>query len=93
MEYFGYAYFVERPRRIEDLMVLHLIERRSIMRISSPTCWPTVSLSRITAAAVKRAKSGTVCSSAAEVSPMASLSCRRKAALSAVRRLLSSNML
>ena len=33
MDYFGYAYFVERPRRIEDLMVPHLIEKERPYRI------------------------------------------------------------
>ena len=33
MDYFGYAYFVERPRRIEDLMVPHLIEQERPYRI------------------------------------------------------------
>ena len=33
MDYYGYAYFVERPRRIEDLMVPHLIEKERPYRI------------------------------------------------------------
>ena len=33
MDYFGYAYFVERPRRIEDLMVPHLVEKERPYRI------------------------------------------------------------
>ena len=40
MDYFGYACFVERPRRIEDLMVPHLIEQerpyRIVMEIQLP---------------------------------------------------------
>ncbi len=33
MELHGYAYFVERPRRIEDLMVPHLVEKERPYRI------------------------------------------------------------
>ena len=33
MNYYGYAYFVERPRRIEDLMVPHPIEKEHPFRI------------------------------------------------------------
>ena len=33
MELHGYAYFVERPRRIEDLMVPHLVEKEQPYRI------------------------------------------------------------
>ena len=41
MDMYGYAYFVERPRGIEDLMAPHLIERerpyRSVTEIQLPT--------------------------------------------------------
>lgn len=33
MELHGYAFFVERPRRIEDLMIPHLIEKERPYRI------------------------------------------------------------
>ena len=33
MDYYGYAYFVERPRRIEELMTPHPIEKERPYRI------------------------------------------------------------
>ena len=33
MDYTGFAYFVERPRRLEDLMVPHLVEKEQPYRI------------------------------------------------------------
>ena len=40
MDYFGYAFFVERPRRIEDLMVPHPLEKerpyRTVTEIQLP---------------------------------------------------------
>jgi hypothetical protein len=42
MDYFGYAYFVERPRRIEDLMVPRLIELERPYRIVTEIQLPTI---------------------------------------------------
>ena len=42
MDYFGYAYFVERPRRIEDLMVPHLIELERPYRIVTEIQLPAI---------------------------------------------------
>ena len=42
MDYFGYAYFVERPRRIEDLMVPHPIEKERPFRIVTEIQLPTI---------------------------------------------------
>lgn len=42
MEYFGYAYFVERPRRIEDLMVPHLVEKERPYRIVTEVQLPAI---------------------------------------------------
>ena len=42
MDYFGYAYFVERPRRIEDLMVPHLIEQERPYRIVTEVQLPAI---------------------------------------------------
>jgi len=42
MDYFGYAYFVERPRRIEDLMVPHLIEQERPYRIVTEIQLPAI---------------------------------------------------
>ena len=97
MDYFGYAYFVERPRRIEDLTVPHLVEKERPYRIVTEIQLPaidyeTVSSFRTRAAAVKRARSGTACSSAAEANPMASWSCRKATATSAGQRLKSYNL-
>lgn len=38
MEFHGYAYFVERPRRIDDLMVPHPIEKERPYRIVASVC-------------------------------------------------------
>ena len=42
MDYFGYAYFVERPRRIDDLMVPHLIEKERPYRIVTEVQLPAI---------------------------------------------------
>ena len=42
MDYFGYAYFVERPRRIDDLMVPHLIEKERPYRIVTEIQLPAI---------------------------------------------------
>ena len=42
MDYFGYAYFVERPRRIEDLMVPHPIEKERPFRIVTEIQLPAI---------------------------------------------------
>ena len=42
MDYFGYAYFVERPRRIEDLMVPHPIEKERPFRIVTGIQLPAI---------------------------------------------------
>ena len=42
MEYFGYAYFVERPRRIEDLMVPHPLEKERLYRIVTEIRLPAI---------------------------------------------------
>ena len=42
MDYFGCAYFVERPRRIEDLMVPHLIELERPYRIVTEIQLPAI---------------------------------------------------
>lgn len=42
MDYFGYAYFVERPRRIEDLMVPHPIEKERPYRIVTEIHLPAI---------------------------------------------------
>ena len=42
MDYFGYAYFVERPRRIEDLMVPHPIEKERPFRIVAEIQLPAI---------------------------------------------------
>ena len=42
MDYYGYAYFVERPRRIEDLMVPHLIEEEHPYRIVTEIQLPAI---------------------------------------------------
>ena len=35
MEYIGYAYFVERPRRLEDLIVPHPVEAERPYRVAA----------------------------------------------------------
>ena len=42
MEYLGYAYFVEHPRRIEDLMVPHPIEKERPYRIVTEVQLPAI---------------------------------------------------
>ena len=42
MDYFGYAYFVERPRRIEDLRVPHPIEKERPNRIVTEVQLPAI---------------------------------------------------
>ena len=42
MEYTGYAYFVERPRRIEDLTVPHLVEKERPFRIVTEVQLPAI---------------------------------------------------
>jgi hypothetical protein len=42
MDYFGYAFFVERPRRIEDLMVPHLVEKERPFRIVTEVQLPAI---------------------------------------------------
>ena len=42
MEYLGYAYFVEHPRRIEDLMVPHPIEKERPYRIITEVQLPAI---------------------------------------------------
>ena len=42
MDYFGYAFFVERPRRIEDLMVPHLVEKERPYRIVTEVQLPAI---------------------------------------------------
>ena len=42
MDYFGYAYFVERPRRIENLMVPHLVEKERPYRIITEIQLPAI---------------------------------------------------
>ena len=42
MDYFGYAYFVEHPRRIEDLMVPHPIEKERPSRIVTEIQLPAI---------------------------------------------------
>lgn len=42
MDYFGYAYFVERPRRIEDLMAPHPIEKERPFRIVTEVQLPAI---------------------------------------------------
>ena len=42
MDYFGYAYFVERPRRIDDLMVPHLNEQERLYRIVTEIQLPAI---------------------------------------------------
>ena len=42
MDYFGYAYFAERPRRIEDLMVPHPIEKEHPFRIVTEIQLPAI---------------------------------------------------
>ena len=42
MDYTGYAYFVERPRRIDDLMVPHPIEKERPYRIVTEVQLPSI---------------------------------------------------
>ena len=42
MDMHGYVYFVERPRRIEDLMVPHLIEQERPYRIVTEIQLPAI---------------------------------------------------
>jgi hypothetical protein len=42
MDYYGYAYFVERPRRIEDLIVPHPIEEERPYRIVTEIQLPAI---------------------------------------------------
>ena len=42
MDYYGYAYFVERPRRIEDLTVPHLVEKERPFRIVTEVQLPAI---------------------------------------------------
>ena len=42
MEYSGYAYFVERPRRLEDLTVPHLVEKERPYRIVAEVRLPAI---------------------------------------------------
>ena len=42
MDYFGYAYFVERPRRVEDLTLPHLIEQERPYRIVTEIQLPAI---------------------------------------------------
>ena len=42
MDYFGYAFFVERPRRIEDLMVPHPLEKERLYRIVTEIRLPAI---------------------------------------------------
>lgn len=42
MNYTGYAYFVERPRRIEDLMTPHPIEKEQPYRIVAEIRLPAI---------------------------------------------------
>ncbi len=42
MDYYGYAYFAERPRRIEDLLVPHLIEQERPYRIVTEIQLPAI---------------------------------------------------
>ena len=42
MDMHGYAYFVERPRRIEELMVPHLIEQERPYRIVTEIQLPAI---------------------------------------------------
>ena len=42
MYYYGYAYFVEHPRRIEDLMVPHLVEKERPFRIVTEIQLPAI---------------------------------------------------
>ena len=42
MEYTGFAYFVERPRRLEDLTVPHLVEKERPYRIVAEIPLPAI---------------------------------------------------
>ena len=42
MDYYGYAYFVERPRRIEELMTPHPIEKERPYRIVTEIQLPSI---------------------------------------------------
>ena len=42
MDYTGFAYFVERPRRLEDLMVPHLVEKEQPYRIVTEIQLPAI---------------------------------------------------
>ena len=42
MEYTGAAYFVERPRRLEDLMVPHLVEKERPYQIITEIQLPAI---------------------------------------------------
>ena len=42
MDYFGYAYFVERPRRIEDLTAPHTLKLKRPYRIVTEIQLPTI---------------------------------------------------
>ena len=42
MDYYGYAYFVEGPRRIEDLTVPHLVDKERPYRIVTEIQLPTI---------------------------------------------------
>lgn len=47
MDMHGYAYFVERPRRIKDLMVPHLIEMERPFRIVTDIQLPAIDYENI----------------------------------------------
>lgn len=47
MDVHGYAYFVERPRRIDDLMVLHPIEKEKPYRIVAEIRLPAIDYENI----------------------------------------------
>ena len=77
MELHGYAYFVERPRRIEDLMVPHLIEKERPYRIVTSVQLTAIDYENFITDMLDdrqaedgipagRARSGNACSSAAE---------------------------
>lgn len=42
MEYTGFAYFVEQPRRLEDLMTPHLVEKERPYRIVTEIQLPAI---------------------------------------------------
>ena len=48
MEYTGYAYFVERPRRLEELTVPHLVEKERPYRIVTEVQLPAIDYENFT---------------------------------------------